>query len=153
MRTRSIQDMKKALGLFLICGWFVVILYSSYRIEQGLTDIGYSFILFLKRVFEFFRFASLGDLNWLEEAFNMIVHLEAFVLLGVFAGAATTWWDLKGRRRWVLILLLGLAIALVDEGYQCLVLDGDWNSLDLIWEVMAVVIGLKIDDFVAFSNR
>lgn|GEM_PF-3495220 len=153
MKKRSSQDMKSVLGFFLLCGWIAVILYSSYRIELGLTDIGYGFILFLKRMLDLFPFARAWDVNWMEDALHMIVHIEAFILLGVFAGAATRWWGIKGRKRLIAVVLLGLATAIIDEGYQWLVLRGAWVSLDLVWELIAVVIGLKIEEFVAYSNR
>ena len=150
---RSNQYLKNAFGIILILAWFAVILYSSYRIELGLTEIGHGFILFLKRLIDQIGFAGVWEVNWMEDALHRIVHIEAFILLGVFAGVATAWWGIQSRSRVVIVLLLGIAAVLVDEGYQYAVLQGSWSHLDLILESIGVAVGLKIEEFVAFSNR
>lgn len=153
MKRESHQDFKSLFGLLLVCGWIVVILYSSYRAELGLTETGHHFIRFTQEILQHVGFSRSWDQAWMENALHRIIHIEAYILLGVFTGAVARWWRCYGRRRLIMIVFLGLAIALTDEGYQWLVLNGSWNSLALIWEVGAVVIGLKIEDFVVYSNR
>lgn len=150
---RSNQYLKNAFGIILILAWFAVILYSSYRIELGLTEIGHGFILFLKRMLQRIGFIGTWELNWMESALHWIVHIEAFILLGVFAGVAADWWEIRGRRRVIMVILLGFFAVLADESYQYWILHGSWNNLDLIWESIGIFVGLKIEDFVAYSNR
>ncbi len=153
MKRQSNQCLRKISGLLLAVGWFAVVLYSSYRIELGLTEIGHGFILFLKRMIDRIGFSGAWELNWMEESLHRIVHIEAFILLGVFAGVAAAWWGIQGRRRVMMVVLLGIVAVLADEGYQYWVLHGTWSNVDLIWGSIAVAVGLKIEDFVAYSNR
>lgn len=153
MNTKSNTCWKKMLGISLILGWWAVVLYSSYRIQSGFTEIGKGFVAFLDRMLRQFNISSDRSMEELEYALHAILHLEAYILLGVFAGTVFAWWKLRGKRRLILILTLGLAVALTDEWYQVMVLKQAWGFADLFWELTGVVVGLKIQDFVAYSNR
>ncbi len=144
---------RKVFGIFLVLGCMAGIFYSSYRIEMGFTDIGLGFIEFIKRMAVQWQFSAEWNLDWLEVVLQKIVQIVAFILLGFFVSASFTWWGIAGRRRMWLVALTVVFISVADEGFQSLVLQGEFSGLDLIWDLAGAFAGYEILRFKEITNR
>ncbi len=147
------RQTRKALGIFLVLGCIAGVFYSSYRIEMGFTTIGLEFIEFVKRTAAQWRFSTEWNLEWLEGALQKIVQIVAFILLGFFVSAAFSWWGIVKRKRIWLVILTAALVTVADEGFQYMVLQGDFNGLDLILDLAGVFVGYEILHLKERTNR
>lgn len=153
MGTGFDRQTRKALGIFLVLGCIAGVFYSSYRIEMGFTTIGLDFIEFVKRTAEQWRFSSDWNLEWLEAVLQKMVHMVAFILLGFFVGAAYAWWGIEDRKRMWLVVVTAAIVAVADEGFQSLMLQVDFNGLDLITDLAGAFVGVEILHLKETTNR
>jgi VanZ family protein len=93
------------------------------------------------------------DLSWLQGALEEIVHIEAFILLGVFLALVMSWWDIRGRRMRYAMAAVAILTGLADEGFQEVFLSGAFRMLDVLWDLLAVLAGAGIFHFIRATNR